>query len=72
MTTFYVRLKIDTDYNLTLRDQAHLKRYIKSAVLTMHGGGHPEDLETIVFGDAKTKVQASLLAMCNKKVEEIM
>lgn len=70
MTTFYVRLKIDTPYNLTLRDQAQLKRYIKNAVLTMHGGVHPEELESIVFGDIKTKVQASLLTMCNKKVEE--
>ena len=70
MTTFYVRLKVDTPYTLTLRDQAHLKHYIKDAVLTMHGGGHPEDLETVVFDDPKTKVQASMLAMCRKKEEE--
>ena len=70
MTTFYIRLKVEYPGHLTLREQSILKQYVKDAVLTAHGCMHPDSLETIVFGDAKTKVQASLLAMCNKKVEE--
>ena len=72
MTTFYIKLKVDYPGQLTLREQAILKQYVKDAVLTSHGAMHPDSLETIVFGDDTTTVQASLLAICNKKVEEIM
>lgn len=72
MTTFYIQLKVEYPGQLTLREQSILKQYVEDAVLTAHGAMHPDSLETIVFGDDTTKVQASLLAICNKKVEEIM
>ena len=62
MTTFYIQLKVEYQGQLTLREQSILKQYVKDAVLTSHGAMHPDSLETIVFGDANTKVQAKVLA----------
>ena len=62
MTTFYIQLKVDYPGQLTLREQDILKQYVKDAVLTSHGAMHPDSLETIVFGNANTKVQARMLA----------
>ena len=62
MTTFYIQLKVEYPGQLTLREQSILKQYVKDAVLTAHGCMHPDSLETIVFGDDKTKVQARMLA----------
>ena len=62
MTTFYVQLKVEYPGKLTLREQSELTRYVRDAVLAAHGSMHPDSLETIVFGNESTKVQARKLA----------